>query len=56
MHVINTFKIMDKEENNIFSYLSKEDFKKVKKTFTEAIINTDMVFHFKLIEDLKSKN
>ncbi len=35
--------------------MSKSEFKEMKKLFIEVVISTDMVFHFKLIEKMSSK-
>jgi hypothetical protein len=45
-HVATTFEILNEEKYNIFSELSKNNFKKVRKIMIGAILATDMALHF----------
>jgi len=54
-HVSETFKVLLNPDNNIFEYLSVEDFKILRKRIIEAILATDMSFHFQSFSLLKAK-
>lgn len=45
-HVATTFEILNNEKYNIFSELSKTEFKRVRKQMIGAILATDMALHF----------
>lgn len=54
-HVATTFEILKVDKYNIFSALSKEEYKRVRKMMIGAILATDMALHFAKIGVLKSK-
>lgn len=54
-HVATTFEILKVDKYNIFSNLSKDQYKRVRKIMIGAILATDMALHFAKIGVLKSK-
>jgi len=54
-HVATTFEILKVDKYNIYSALSKEEYKRVRKIMIGAILATDMALHFAKIGVLKSK-
>ncbi len=54
-HVSETFKVLLKDEHNIFNNLNLDEFKDMRKRMIEAILATDMSFHFKSVSILKGK-
>ena len=54
-HIATTFEILSFEKYNIFSELSKDEYKKVRKLMIGAILATDMSFHFTKFSILKGK-
>jgi hypothetical protein len=55
-HVAESFKIIkSKEEFNIFSELSKDEYKTMRKRIVESVLATDMTFHAKQFSFLKLK-
>lgn len=55
-HVAETFKVILLEQNcNIFSDLTKEDFKIIRKRIIELVLATDMTMHGKEVAFIKSK-
>lgn len=49
------FKLCRKSENNIFSKLSDAEYRQFRKRIIECIIATDMVFHAKIVSQMKGK-
>lgn len=54
-HVATTFEILKVDKYNIFSKLTKDQYKRVRKLMVGAILATDMALHFAKIGVLKSK-
>lgn len=54
-HVASTFDIIKNERYNIFSQLSKQEYKRVRKQVIGAILATDMALHFSKIGSFKGK-
>jgi len=54
-HVSETFKVILKEENNIFSEFTIDEYKDIRKRMIEVILSTDMAVHFKSVSILKGK-
>ena len=57
-HSAKTFQLLENNDLNIFSNLSKEDFSSLRKKIIEEILATDMSFHYKIVDEFKeySKN
>lgn len=54
-HIAATFGVIQKEEYNIFKYLSTSEFKEVRKNMIELVLATDAAFHFTELAKFKSR-
>jgi cAMP-specific phosphodiesterase 4 len=54
-HVAETFDILIREENNLLCQLTTEEFRLVRRRMIESILATDMAYHMKHLNALKSK-
>ena len=54
-HLAKLFKILRKEETNIFGKLTTQDFKKIRKKMISEILATDMAIHGKIISNIRAK-
>jgi len=54
-HIAEAFKVLLKPKNNIFVKLSTNEFKDLRKRMIDAVLATDMSFHFKITSALKAK-
>ena len=54
-HVAETFKIIHKEEYNLFCKLSKEEFRHIRRRMINCILATDMANHPKMSSELKNR-
>jgi len=54
-HVSQSFKMLLKDENNILSLLSPEEYRLVRRRMIENILATDMANHAKTLASMKSK-
>lgn len=54
-HVAETFKIIHKEEFNLFDKLSKEEFRHIRRRMINCILATDMANHPKMSSELKNR-
>ena len=50
-HSAKTFQLLENNDLNIFSNLSKEDFSSLRKKIIEEILATDMSFHYKIVDE-----
>jgi len=51
MHCARLFEIANDPRNNVFSELTKQDYKEARGTCTEVILHTDAARHFEMIKD-----
>ena len=54
-HTSTLFKILRKEENNIFEYMDKSNFKLIRKRMVNQILATDMTNHANVLSGVKAK-
>ena len=54
-HLAKLFKTLRKDETNIFSKLTVQDFKKIRKKMISEILATDMAIHGKIISNIRAK-
>lgn len=54
-HSYQTFKILQREENNIFVNLSEEQYRYCRKVMIRCILGTDMAKHFSLVKSLSDR-
>ena len=54
-HVSKLFKLINKDENNIFEKLNNSDFKTIRKRMISEILATDMANHGKVMSVIKSR-
>jgi hypothetical protein len=52
-HSAKTFQLLENNDLNIFSNLSKEDFSSLRKKIIEEILATDMSYHSKIVNEFK---
>ena len=52
-HSAKTFHLLENNDLNIFSNLSKENFSSLRKKIIEEILATDMSFHYKIVDEFK---
>ena len=54
-HISLTFKILKKDNCNIFNFLSKNEYSYVRKRMIELVLSTDMSFHSRIIALMKNR-
>ena len=55
MHTSTLFKILNKDENNIFENMDVNDYKRIRKRMVSQILSTDMVNHAMVLSFVKAK-
>jgi hypothetical protein len=54
-HISQTYKLIKSNEKyNIFSLMNNEEYKYIRKRMIGLVLATDMIFHFKQLEDIKN--
>lgn len=56
MHAATTFQLLDKQECDILCNMSKEERKDIRSRIIDAILATDMTFHFEIFSQMQGRN